>query len=73
MLNRMKDRAAIDKRVHPHGLRHTHAVELEASGVSVSVIQQQLGHSNLNTTAIYLNHIAPSARIDQIRRRRTTI
>jgi integrase/recombinase XerD len=73
MLNRMSDRVGIDKRVHPHGLRHTHAVELEQDGIHVSVIQQQLGHSNLNTTAIYLNHISPSARIDQIRHRRTTI
>ena len=73
MLNRMSDRVGIDKRVHPHGLRHTHAVELEQDGIHVSVIQQQLGHSNLNTTAIYLNHISPTARIDQIRHRRTTI
>lgn len=73
MLNRMKEQVGIDKRVHPHGLRHTHASELELNGITVTEIQAQLGHSNLNTTAIYLNHISPSARIGNIRRRRTTI
>lgn len=73
MLNRAADRAGIDKRVHPHGLRHTHAVELEAAGIIVSEIQQQMGHSNLNTTARYLAHIAPSTRIAKIRDRRSEL
>ena len=29
VLHRLGDRAGIEKRVHPHGLRHTHAAELE--------------------------------------------
>lgn len=73
MLVRSADRAGIDKRVHPHGLRHTHAAELEAAGFTVSEIQQQLGHTNLNTTARYLNHISPSARIAKIRQRRSEL
>lgn len=73
MLGRMRLRAGIDKRVHPHGLRHTHAVELERSGVPVTVIQKQLGHTHLNTTATYLDHISPSARIAQIGQRRTEL
>jgi integrase/recombinase XerD len=73
MLQRMAQRAGIDKRVHPHGLRHTHAAELEASGFTVTEIQQQLGHSSLNTTAVYLNHISPSARVAKIRSRRTEL
>lgn len=73
MLGRMADRAGIDKRVHPHGLRHTHAAELEKSGFTVSEIQQQLGHTHLNTTAIYLNHISPSARISKIGDRRSEL
>jgi site-specific recombinase XerD len=70
MLGRMAQRADIDKRVHPHGLRHTHAAELERTGFTVTEIQQQLGHSNLGTTATYLNHISPSARIAKIGCRR---
>jgi site-specific recombinase XerD len=73
MLGRMAKRADIDKRVHPHGLRHTHAAELERAGFTVSEIQQQLGHTHLNTTAIYLNHISPSARIAKIGLRREVL
>jgi len=73
MLTRMAARAGIDKRVHPHGLRHTHAVELEHDGFTVSEIQQQLGHASLGTTAGYLNHISPSARVAKIRNRRATL
>lgn len=52
-------RAGIDRRVHPHGLRHTHAVELLREGVSLVIIQKQLGHSQLSTTARYLDHLMP--------------
>jgi site-specific recombinase XerD len=35
-LNRLAERAGIEKRVHPHGLRHAHAAELAAEGVPVN-------------------------------------
>lgn len=73
MLTRAAGKVGIDKRVHPHGLRHTHAAELEAAGFTVTEIQQQLGHTNLNTTARYLNHISPSARVAKIRNRRSEL
>lgn len=60
MCKRRSAKAGIDKRVHPHGLRHTHAAELVAEGVPVNVIQKQLGHVSLATTDIYLRHIAPA-------------
>jgi site-specific recombinase XerD len=60
MMKRRAAKAGITKRVHPHGLRHTHAAELVAEGVPVNVIQAQLGHVSLATTDIYLRHIAPS-------------
>jgi site-specific recombinase XerD len=59
MLKRSARAAGIDKRVHPHGLRHTLAYELLMEGVPISVIQRQLGHASLQTTDIYLSHIAP--------------
>lgn len=59
MLNRKARDAGIEKRVHPHGLRHTHAAELVAEGVPVNVIQKQLGHAWLATTDVYLRHVAP--------------
>jgi site-specific recombinase XerD len=53
--------AGIQKRVHPHGLRHTHAAQLREEGVDVGIISKQLGHVSIATTARYLDHIAPSS------------
>ena len=68
-LSRAAKRAGIEKRVHPHGLRHAHAAELMAEGIPANVIQQQLGHSSLQITSVYLDHIAPKDRIERIRQR----
>ncbi|HWF49713.1 MAG TPA: site-specific integrase [Solirubrobacteraceae bacterium] len=62
-------KAGIEKRVHPHGLRHTHAAELAREGVPVHVIRKQLGHSSLDTTERYINHLAPLEVIRAIQRR----
>lgn len=69
LLPRLAQQAGIDKRVHPHGLRHTHAYELMMEGVEIPIIQRQLGHVSLATTAIYLNHIAPRQVIETMRKR----
>jgi site-specific recombinase XerD len=69
MCKRRAAKADIDKRVHPHGLRHTHAAELVAEGVPVNVIQKQLGHISLATTDVYLRHIAPADVIAMGRKR----
>ena len=39
--------------LHPHLFRHTRAMHLYKNGVSLSLISQWLGHSNLETTLIY--------------------
>jgi site-specific recombinase XerD len=57
LLKRLAGSAGIEKRVHPHGLRHTFAVELDAAGTSLSVISKLLGHSSVPTTARYLDHL----------------
>lgn len=43
------------KRVTPHVLRHTTAMELLQSGVDRSLIAMWLGHESLDTTQIYLD------------------
>ncbi len=43
------------KRVTPHVLRHTTAMELLEAGVDTTVIALWLGHESIETTQIYLN------------------
>lgn len=43
---------------HPHILRHTRAIELVRNLVPITAVKTLLGHSNLNTTAVYLNYSA---------------
>ena len=43
-----------DKRISPHVLRHTSAMELLHAGVDTSVIALWLGHESNETTHIYL-------------------
>jgi site-specific recombinase XerD len=62
-------KAGVDRRVHPHGLRHTLAFELATEGTPVNVIRRQLGHTNLGTTQRYIDHLAPGDVIAAMRSR----
>jgi integrase len=73
LIRRLGVRAGIEKRVHAHGLRHTHAYELMMEGVPIPIIQRQLGHTSLATTDVYLSHIAPKQVIEAIASREWTV
>jgi site-specific recombinase XerD len=57
LIKRLGAKAGIEKRVHPHGLRHTYAVELEEAGLPVTKISKLLGHSSVSVTSRYLDHL----------------
>ncbi len=69
LLPRLARKAGVEKRVHAHGLRHSHAAELAAEGLPTNLVQAQLGHSSLATTDRYLRHIAPQQLIEAVRTR----
>ena len=54
---RLAQQAAVRRRFAPHQLRHAHAVEMAREGVSLNVIQRQLGHADLGITSVYLQGI----------------
>jgi integrase len=73
LLPRLARKVGIEKRVHPHGLRHTHAYELMMEGVPVPIIQQQLGHTSLATTDRYVAHLAPRDLINRMQAREWSV
>jgi site-specific recombinase XerD len=62
--------AGVRKRFAPHQLHHAHAVELAREGVSLPILQRQLGHRYLSTTGQYLQGIDTEEIIDAIHGRK---
>lgn len=50
---RVGERAGVSD-VHPHRFRRTFATDLSKRGMEVQEIQKLLGHSNINTTMVYV-------------------
>lgn len=54
MVKVVSKRAKVNKRVYPHLFRHSLASHLVSRNCSLVTLQNLLGHSQLNTTAIYI-------------------
>jgi site-specific recombinase XerD len=67
LLHKLAAKAGIDKRVHPHGLRHSYASYLMDQGVPIHHIRRMLGHSSIAVTERYADHINPATVIEQMR------
>lgn len=66
IVKRVANRAAIRQKVTPHVLRHTFAVTCLQKGLSLAALQKILGHTTLQTTAIYLN-LSPEEALREFR------
>jgi len=65
VFRKAKRAAGITKKITPHSLRHGYATNLLNDGVSLKVIQEQLGHTTLSTTQHY-THLSPSYRQSEL-------
>jgi site-specific recombinase XerD len=70
MLRRMAARAGVEKRTHPHGLRHAFAHELAMEGTPLPVVSKLLGHGAASTTSAYLDSLGAPDAIAAVRGRR---
>lgn len=55
LLRKLRRKAGIKRRIHPHGFRAAYASNLLREGVLLPLISKMLGHSKTKTTAIYLD------------------
>lgn len=69
-LSRLSSKAqarGLEKRIHAHGFRHSHAHQLRKEGWDMHEIQKQLGHASLSVTGHYLDHIGAHELIERMR------
>ncbi len=72
-MTKLRQRAGVRRRVHPHGFRHSFAVEASREGISLYSLQGQLGHARLDVTQRYLVGIDPMERLAPFAQRRAPV
>ena len=60
IIKKASKKAAINKNVHPHTLRHSFATHLIENGYDVASVQSLLGHNSSETTMVYLHMASPN-------------
>lgn len=60
LLKRLKRRAGVTGRVNPHAFRHSFARAYIENGGDISTLAKLLGHTDVNTTAMYYAVFSPN-------------
>jgi integrase/recombinase XerD len=64
MVRSAAERAGIEKRVHPHLLRHSYATNMLDRGINPVVLQGNLGHADLDMIAKVYSHLTAGQRFE---------
>jgi len=60
IIKKASELAKINKKVHPHTLRHSFATHLIQNGASLNEVQAMLGHKSPETSMIYVHMASPN-------------
>jgi site-specific recombinase XerD len=66
LIKSVSKKALIQKRIHPHVMRHTFATTLLDKGNDLKTVQALMGHSHIRTTERYL-HSTDDRKVEAIR------
>jgi integrase/recombinase XerD len=66
LVKSLAKKALIQKRIHPHVMRHTFATTLLDNGNDLRTVQSLMGHSHIRTTERYL-HSTDDRKVEAIR------
>jgi integrase/recombinase XerD len=72
VIERLRRRARIKRRITPHMLRHTVATLLLRNGVDIRVVQEFLGHASIATTQRY-THVSKEHMLRVLRKRHPSL
>lgn len=63
-LEKKLHKEGLEKKLHPHILRHTHTSMLTEAGVDLRAIMQRLGHTDAKTTLSVYTHVTEKMKTD---------